>query len=322
MVDIQGGSSAADNAAACLRGGGVAVLPTETVYGLFGRTDDAGALEQIYALKGRPADNPLIAHVLDVQMARALTSTWPSAAEAMCRRFWPGPLTIVVPRAPGVLDRAVAGLPTIAIRSPHHPVVRRVLEAVGHPLSAPSANRSGMVSPTCVEHVVCDFAGVPEAADLLVIEGGPCQTGLESTVIDLTGDMPRLLRAGSISIEAIKEVLSGGVRDDLPTTQGASPGTRRRHYATTTPLQLVDRDDLEDALSGERPICVIGPSWLAVTSPHRHLIMPDTHQAAARSLFGLLREADATDATQIIVVRPPLDSEWRAIHDRLERAAC
>jgi L-threonylcarbamoyladenylate synthase len=321
MVDVQASTGGTSIAAARLRAGGVVVLPTETVYGLFGRTDDKSALARIYALKGRPAANPLIAHVLDVVAARSLASSWPTMADRLCEAFWPGPLTIVIPRHPAVPDIAVAGLDTVAIRSPRHELTRAVLEAVGCPLSAPSANRSGSVSPTCAGHVQRDYADVPEAADLLVLDGGPCETGLESTVIDLTGAMPRLLRVGSTPLEAIEAVLTGGVRDDLPTAQGASPGTTARHYATSTPLSLVDREDLGVTLTGDHPVCVIGPSTLMIDPPHTHLIMPDTHQAAAHALFGLLREADAGEATRIVVVRPPSDPAWRAIHDRLERAA-
>lgn len=308
-------------AAAHLQAGGVVALPTETVYGLFGRTDDVSALRRIYALKGRPTDNPLIAHVLDIPSARQLASSWPIAANALCEAFWPGPLTIVVSKQPSVPDIATAGLPTVAIRSPQHDLTRRVMEAVGVALSAPSANRSGAVSPTCAAHVREDYAGIPEAADLMVLDGGPCETGLESTVIDLSGHEPHLLRLGSVSIAAIEAVLGGPMTDDLPTTQAASPGTQSQHYAPRTPMLLIDLKDLAEVLDERPPTCVIGPSTITVEPPHRHLVMPDTHQSAAKALYSLLREADATNTTHIIVVRPPTGPAWRTIHDRLQRAS-
>ena len=321
MVDIQAGQSSIPLASTQLKGGRVVVLPTETVYGLFGRTDDVSALSRIYALKGRPADNPLIAHVLSVEIARSLAATCPSSADSLCEALWPGPLTIVVSKHSDVPDAATAGLHTVAIRSPQHELTRAVMKAVGVPLSAPSANRSGKVSPTCVAHVARDYAEIPEAADLLVLDGGPCEAGLESTVIDLSGDGPRLLRVGSISVEAIEAVLGASVAIVAPTSQAASPGTRSQHYAPNTPLRLIDREDLRNALDTGEPTCVIGPSTLTIGPPHTHLVMPDTHQPAAKALYGLLREADLTNTPRIIVVRPPPDPEWQAIHDRLERAA-
>ena len=321
MVDIQPSQESKALAATRLREGGVAVLPTETVYGLFGRTDNVSALGQIYALKGRPSDNPLIAHVLDVASARTLASRWPTQADQLCEAFWPGPLTVVVPKHSEVPDAATSGLPTVAIRSPRHKVTRAVMEAVGVPLSAPSANRSGSVSPTCVAHVERDYQGVPEATDLLVLDGGCCQAGLESTVIDVSGGTARLLRVGSVPVPAIEAVLGVALTDDLPSAQGASPGTRSRHYATNTPLMLADHEHLAGLLGHGGPACVIGPSTLTIEPPHIHLIMPDTHQVAAKALYSLLRDADATETTRILVIRPPQGPQWRAIHDRLERAA-
>jgi L-threonylcarbamoyladenylate synthase len=321
MLDIQHGSHGVDCVADHIRLGGVAVLPTETVYGLFGRTDDPAAIAKIYALKGRPSNNPLIAHVLDTASAKMLTSHWPSAADVLCAAFWPGPLTIVVPRISTVLPQAVGGFDSIAIRSPQHQLTRAVLAAVGQPLSAPSANRSGNVSPTCVAHVQHDYDGVIDAKDLMVLDGGPCAAGLESTVIDLTGDQPALLRAGSVSHEAIEGVLGSPIQNVLPTSQTASPGTRTRHYATRTPLELVEHKDLMSALSSHMVTCVIGSVDLTIEQPHQHLVLPNSPIEAARVLYDILRRADATNTTRIIVVKPPHTTPWQPINDRLARAA-
>jgi L-threonylcarbamoyladenylate synthase len=321
MVDIQEGSHGIDCAADCIRGGGVAVLPTETVYGLFGRTSDASAIAHIYALKGRPNNNPLIAHVLDQASAKTLAAEWPKSADALCDAFWPGPLTIVVPRHPSVLSQAVGGFNSIAIRSPQHPITRAVLAVVGEPLSGPSANRSGNVSPTCAAHVKHDYRDVNEAKNLIVLDGGPCETGLESTVIDLTGDYPAIVRAGSVSHQALEGVLGTGIQNTMPVNQIASPGTRTRHYATHTPLELIEQVDLPTQLSTQAAVCVIGPAGLTVQHPHQHLEFPSIPKEAARVLYDLLRQADATDSTRILIVCPPNTTPWQPINDRLARAS-
>jgi L-threonylcarbamoyladenylate synthase len=313
-------------AARRLRDGGVVAFPTETVYGLGADTASETGLARVYDLKGRPDDNPLIAHVLGANDARTLVAApdhapgepWSERCAALARHFWPGPLTLVLPRAECVPDRATAGLPTIAVRSPRHAVARALLEAFGGPISAPSANRSGHVSPTTPRHVADDF---PEAFDLVILDGGPCDVGIESTVLDLTGDPPRILRPGSVSEEALREIVPDVVVVEVA-RQAAAPGTSPHHYAPRTPAEMVAPDDLAGHLEGLRETAVVlcfDPS--VVPPPHRAIEMPQGAGDYARRLYDDLRRADALDAARIVVERPPdSNAMWRAIVNRLRRA--
>ena len=184
-------------AATRLEGGGVVVMPTETVYGLAGSTMHPAAIDSIYRIKGRPSDNPLIAHVLDADGARSVVTGWDDRCDRLVDAFWPGPLTLVLGRSDAVPPAASGGRDTIAVRCPRHPAARALLKVFGGPVSAPSANRSGSVSPTTAAHVMDEFDGVDE--ELLLIDGGPCAIGIESTVLDLTTDPVRILRPGSIT---------------------------------------------------------------------------------------------------------------------------
>jgi L-threonylcarbamoyladenylate synthase len=286
---VESSDDAVGEAAARLRGGQVVVFPTETVYGLGADTFNATALGRVFALKGRALDNPLIAHVLDDDQARAVAEGWDDRCAELAGRFWPGPLTLVLPRRARVPERATAGWPTIAVRAPAHPVARALLAAFGGPVSAPSANRSGRVSPTTARHVAEDFADVE---DLLVLDGGACGVGIEST-------------AGDIALQA------------------ASPGTSLRHYAPRAPTELVEAPDLARRLSGQRePVVVLCFDRRAVTAPHRAIVMPGGAEAYAARLYDALREADALHPARILVERPPSrGGMWLAIGDRLRRAA-
>ncbi len=301
-----------------LRVGEPVAFPTETVYGLGADTFSAAAIERVYALKGRPADNPLIAHVLDADQARRVAAVWDDRADLAARSCWPGPLTIVVPRAAGVPRIATAGWPSIAVRAPAHPVARRLLEAFGGPISAPSANRSGGVSPTTADHVTADFADHP---DLLVLDGGPCAIGIESTVVDLTGLVARLLRPGPVGIERLRAML-GEVAVTDSVTQAPSPGTTLRHYAPQSPTLIVDAAALADRLAETpSPATVLCFDAAAVPPPHRAIAMPATPEAYAARLYAALREADRGRPERILVVRPPsVEGLWKAVGDRLRRA--
>ncbi len=305
-------------AAQHLRNGRVVAFPTETVYGLGADTFNPEALRRVYELKGRPLDNPLIAHVLDVPQAKRVAAGWNDRCDLLAQRFWPGPLTLVVTKASDVPDEATAGLPTIAVRSPSHAVARELLKAFGSPISAPSANRSGHVSPTNTQHVADDFA---DAADLLIIDGGPCDIGIESTVLDVTSAMPRVLRPGSITAEQLRAVL-GEVASQTITQQSASPGTATLHYAPHTPALLVSSDELSTIVAKDAPLsAVICFDASHIAPPHRAIQMPADPAAYAARLYEALRQADAIGAKQIIIEKPPHSSElWAAIHDRLRRA--
>ncbi|HVP73948.1 MAG TPA: L-threonylcarbamoyladenylate synthase [Phycisphaerales bacterium] len=316
-------------AAATLRAGGVIAFPTETVYGLGACTFNETAIDHVYELKGRPADNPLIAHVLDVIQAREVVAAgaWDARCDELSRRFWPGPLTLVLPKSTGVSDRATAGRPTVAVRAPRHAMAQALLEAVGEPISAPSANRSGRVSPTSAQHGLDEFAKVAEARDLLILDGGECEVGIESTVLDLTAAPPRppqILRHGSVTLEQLREVL-GEIAAPEVGAQSASPGTSSTHYAPRTPAELVAGEHVQSAMRrlGEQGQCgvalVFEPSM--VKPPHKAIAMPRDCRRYAHDLYQRLREADGMGCDRIIIESPPQTSQvWRAVHDRLRRA--
>jgi L-threonylcarbamoyladenylate synthase len=316
---VKSSDAAIAEAAARLRDGGVVAFPTETVYGLGADTFNPSALERVFALKGRALGNPLIAHVRDAGQARAVAGRWDERCTELTERYWPGPLTLVLPRDERVPERATAGWPTIAVRAPAHPTARALLAAFGGPISAPSANRSGHVSPTTARHVADDF---PDAEDLLVLDGGACPVGIESTVLDLSAGLPTVLRPGAVSVEALREVLGDVAVGDVA-RQAASPGTTLRHYAPHAPTELVDGPALAGRLEGQSaPVIVLCFAAAAVVAPHRAIVMPGGPEAYAARLYEALREADAQRPHRILIERPPAsDGLWLAVHDRLRRAS-
>jgi L-threonylcarbamoyladenylate synthase len=308
-------------AAAILRGGGLVAFPTETVYGLGALALDADAVRRIFAAKGRPANNPVIVHVAEIADAVAISAEWPAIAERLARRFWPGPLTLVVPRGAAVPDATTAGGPTVAIRVPAHPVALALLRAVGAPIAAPSANRSSQLSPTRADHVLHGLDGRIN----LVLDGGPTTGGIESTVLDVTTSPPCLLRPGLIGpgelVAAVGPVSQNASRDMgevLP-----SPGMLPRHYAPRTPLECsVDgRERVAELLRAGARI-----GWLTWNEPASTagLIVPrmpmDTPGYAAH-LYAVLHTLDDAGLDRIIVDLPPDNEEWLAVRDRLRRAS-
>ncbi|MFM8985877.1 MAG: L-threonylcarbamoyladenylate synthase [Planctomycetia bacterium] len=322
-------AQALDRAAAILRRGGLVAMPTETVYGLAADALDAEAVAGIFRAKGRPASNPLIVHVADAAMARGLAAAWPAAAAAIAARLWPGPVTVVVPRGPRVPDAVTAGGPTVALRCPDHRLARRLIELAGVPLAAPSANRSESVSPTTAQHVLDGLGDRVE----LILDGGPCGRGIESTVVDCTTDPPRILRPGPLDRAALEAVVGGPVA--WPSTDGAadvarSPGQQPRHYAPRAPLELAaDAAGRAAALldAGHR----VGLVTTAATDPatralaaRREVVvvpMPDDPEAYARVLYATLHALDQRAVDRIVVAELPDDEAWRAVRDRLRRAA-
>ncbi|MFM8640136.1 MAG: L-threonylcarbamoyladenylate synthase [Planctomycetota bacterium] len=306
-------------AAQALREGRAVAFPTETVYGLGALTLDPRGISEVYRLKRRPSNNPLIAHVLDGRAARALVDDWDPRCDELASRLWPGPLTLVVRRRPEVPAEAVGGRDTIAVRSPSHPVARRLLEELGGAaISAPSANRSGHVSPTVARHVAEDFAG---EQDLIIIDGGRSEFGLESTVLDLSGRRPVLLRPGTVTLESLRSIL-GEVDAPTITEQGASPGTAARHYAPRTPAARVPTSGVSAALAREqRPCAVLCFDPAQVPAPHTAIGMPRDARLYASALYDALRSADSLGCARILVEMPPSsDGLWRAVVDRLTRA--
>ena len=311
-------------AAALLHQGKAVAFPTETVYGLGGRTFSPEAARLIHALKGRPASNPLIAHVLDVAGAQRVTNAWSAECTQLTSAFWPGPLTLVLPRHPDVPREATGGRDTVAVRSPQHPVARALLQAVGgEPISAPSANLSGRTSATSAAHVRHDFAHVPE---LLILDGGACAVGIESTVLDLTAPEPTILRPGSVTAAELQAALGRPVRVREATEQGASPGTAISHYAPVTPAVLVPRGQLETFMAGQAPGCavlMVAPHGVppALRAHHQVFPMPELCEAYAAVLYDRLRAADASGARLIVIQDPATaDPRWSGVRDRLRRA--
>jgi len=281
--------SETDRAAALLRAGELVAFPTETVYGLGANALDAAAVEKIFAAKGRPYSSPLIVHVADAAMARELAAEWPEAAEKLAARFWPGPLTIVVPKKAIIPDVVTAGLPSVGLRVPAHPVALELLRAAGIPLAAPSANRFTELSPTTAAHVRAAFP------DLMVIDGGACPVGIESTVISFVGGRPRILRPGMVSRTQIEEVIG-------PVEVGAgaeSPGQHVRHYSPRT------RVVLGDAPAGGRGV---------------RIACGDSAAAFAEGLYARLHELDQMGLDWIAIEMPPDTPEWAGVRDRLMRA--
>ena len=294
-------------AAAMLRDGGLVAFPTETVYGLGADATNGTAVAGIYAAKGRPAFNPLIVHVPDLAAAEALV-VLPPAARDLAQAFWPGALTLVAPLRPGapVAGLVLAGLPTLAVRVPDHPLARDLLRAVGRPVAAPSANPSGRVSPTTADHVLAGLDGRIDA----VLDGGACPVGLESTIVGFTPD-PVLLREGGLPREAIEAALGGPLARDTTPGEVMAPGQLASHYAPRGRLRL----DVTDPDPGEI-LLGFGPGAAALNlSPAGDLV------EAAAHLFDCLHRLDAMGAERIAVAPIPDHGLGRAINDRLRRAA-
>jgi L-threonylcarbamoyladenylate synthase len=312
-----------ENIASCaerLRRGLPVAFPTETVYGLGCDASSEAAVAEVYRLKARPGDNPLIAHVTDIAMARRSVLGWDVRAQRLAEAFWPGPLAIILPRRHEIRALSVGGRSTVAVRAPSHPVAQALIAAFGKPVSAPSANRSGRISPTSAAHVASEFA---DADDLAILDGGPCEVGLESTVVDLSRSRPTVLRPGAVTRAQLAEVLGGEVEAPLVSTQSASPGTSASHYAPETPCELVDAALLAERLAAEPdPVAVVAGAGTPVPAPHRLFALP-THDAAyAQLLYATLRDADDARLARILVVAPgDRGGLWDAAHDRLRRAS-
>jgi L-threonylcarbamoyladenylate synthase len=309
-------------AAAVVRSGGLVAFPTETVYGLGANALDPAAVSRIFAAKGRPAGNPLIVHAPDIASARILVADWPSAAQQLAERFWPGPLTLVLPRQPIVPDAVTAGGSTMAVRVPAHPVALALLRACGLPLAAPSANRSTRLSPTWAAHVL---DGLADRVDLL-LDAGPTSGGIESTVLDLTVQPPRLLRPGPVTVADLEAVVGRVIRSgpadmDQP---ARSPGLHAKHYAPRTPLELVAGDGRlrveELTRQGLQVAWVASEIRAAAHSAAALVSMPGDPAGYAAQLYAVLHQLDEQGLDRIVLELPPATEEWLAVHDRLGRA--
>ncbi len=308
------------HAAAHLRAGGLVAMPTETVYGLAALASDAGAVAGVFAAKGRPATNPLIVHACTLEMARSCCASWPEAAAALARAFWPGPLTLVLPKAEWVPEIVTAGGSTVAVRVPRHPVALALIEAVGEPLVAPSANKSGYVSPTTADHV----RGGWSEAEVFVLDGGACEVGLESTVAWVAADGLGILRPGVIGADELaREAGVPVVVADGGSERFASPGLVGPHYQPTARVVLARSQAEVDQALRDGPAVVLRPpgSARAVVPPSVAISMPADAGAYARRLYAALREADQPQVPVIVVCVPLGDGPvWDAVRERLARA--
>ncbi len=300
------------DAAARIRAGELAAFPTETVYGLGANALDAAAVAKIYALKGRPATSPLIVHVSSVAMAETLVTEWPPEAEALAQAFWPGPLTLVLPKQPTVPDIVTAGLPTVGVRMPDHALALALIREAGVPIAAPSANRFTGLSPTTAGHVAEIFGDA-----IPILDGGPCRVGIESTVVSIAEGRISVLRPGHVPTSAIAEV-TGRTPEDIEAAPApsagashAAPGMHERHYSPRTPLVLTSNPD-------PRGIYLF---HTRSADAARVVRMPADPDAYAARLYSALHELDR-EGFPVISVEPPPDArEWAAVLDRLRRAA-
>jgi L-threonylcarbamoyladenylate synthase len=323
-------------AAQALRDGQLVGMPTETVYGLAANANDALAVAQVFVAKGRPADHPLIVHVAGVQQVPMFAAQVPDFAQSLMAAFWPGPLTLILPRRPGVATASAGGQDSVGLRCPSHPVAQALLQAclaLGvQGVSAPSANRFGRVSPTTAAHVQSELG-----PDLLILDGGECDVGIESTIIDCTRGEPVLLRPGQITRAQIEAACGRAVLDkDTPQAVMGQPaprasGTLESHYAPRAKVRLMSAQDMAHKLHALGPHANNLGLWSAVR-PDEALgtgvgtgviwrAQPATAAQAAHELFSVLRELDARGVQQIWVQQPPDTPEWEGVRDRLQRAA-
>jgi L-threonylcarbamoyladenylate synthase len=303
-------------AAQILRAGGLVAFPTETVYGLGADASSTAAMARLYAVKRRPADHPVIVHFVDAEGAFAWARELPDAARKLARRFWPGPLTLILKRSALARDFVTGGQDTVGVRVPSHPVAREMLAAFGGGVAAPSANRFGRVSPTTAAHVLADLGSEVD----LILEGGPSEIGIESAIVDLSGAGPVLLRPGAITRARLEEVLGFGVaqkREDSP----RHPGALERHYSPNTPARLVAPHALDAEIARRAPRVAV----LAFSHPDQRPAvwrrLPRDPQACAQRLYALLRELDGAGCEEILVEMPPQAPAWDAVRDRLQRAS-
>jgi len=287
-----------EQAAALIRAGKLVAFPTETVYGLGANALDAAAVQRIFDAKGRPRTSPLIVHVDSLEMARGLASPWPDLAEVLARRYWPGPLTLVVAKQAAIPDAVTAGLPTVGLRMPAHPLALELIRLAGLPIAAPSANRFTELSPTHAEHVPAGLADY-------VVDGGPARVGIESTVLSLAG-APTLLRPGVIALTEIESLIGPVLIAGAPQGAHPSPGMHERHYRPVAALYLL--------APGETPRAGCAPLRIGMEMP------ADPLQYAA-VLYETLHRLDAQGVHEIAVERPPDTAEWAGVLDRLQRAA-
>lgn len=314
MLHLTASAADVDTAVGLLRAGELVALPTETVYGLAADATNPEAVRAIFHAKGRPADHPLIVHLASADQLPDWADTVPESAWRLASAFWPGPLTLVLPAARTVSPLVTGGQPTVALRVPAHPVFQSVLRQLGRGLVAPSANPFGLISPTDAVHVQRHLAGRIAA----VVDGGPCPVGIESTIVDLSGGQPRILRPGMLSASELARHLPGIASTAAPESAPRVPGALASHYAPRKPCYRIPAD-LAEPPFGDRTLGLLAhrpPAW-PVT---RYWAMPARPDDYARVLYSTLHEADASDCDVLLIMLPPDEPSWAAVHDRLHRA--
>jgi L-threonylcarbamoyladenylate synthase len=321
---LRPGPDAIEEAAALLVRGGLVAFATETVYGLGAVATDPAAVARIYEAKGRPAFNPLIVHVAGIGQASSCTTAWPETADRLARRFWPGPLTLVLEASASIPEIVRGGRPTVALRAPATPVARGLIERMGQPLAAPSANRSNRLSPTTAEHVLASLDGRID----LVLDSGPTAIGLESTVLDLTRSPASILRPGPLGLVELEDALSGLERVEesrvaASTASPAGPGMLPVHYSPRTPAWRVDGAEELAAFRwpGPASLLVFGEARLPELPAAVECVRLGEPRSAAGALYRVLHDIDGLGKSAIVVLLPPDLPEWAAIRDRLMRAA-
>lgn len=299
-----------------LRAGGLVAFPTETVYGLGADARNVAAVARVFRAKGRPADHPLIVHVEDAAAAGAWARELPDEARALMTRFWPGPLTLIVEKADDVPTEVTGGQSTVGLRVPDHPLALALLRAFGGGLAAPSANRFGAVSPTTAAHVAIELG---ERVDL-ILDGGPCRVGVESTIVDLSTGRARILRPGGVPVEDVEQTLGTSV--PVVVSDVRAPGTHPSHYAPRADLVAVDARDVDATVAGHRAlgrrVVVLGRAAPGTTDV---VELPEDPEGMARRLYAALREVDARGFEVAVVALPTEGGLSRAVADRIRRAA-
>ena len=317
-------ATAIDRAVEVLRRGGLVAVPTETVYGLAADADSDDAVRRLFAAKGRPADHPVIVHVGAADALDAWAIDVPDEASVLASAFWPGPLTLVLRRSARARDILTGGQDSVGLRSPAHPWARALLHAFNGALAAPSANSFGRISPTTAQHVLDDLGVKPRGKVDLILDGGACPVGIESTIVDVRTDTPMLLRPGAITRDQLQAALGRPVMDADAQSPRTS-GRLEKHYAPHTPLKVMSIDELALTLSraGGCRIAVLAPlTLLQDCRANVSLAIAAADEAAdyARTLYSALHRLDSSGANLLLIAQPPFGSQWEAVHDRLRRA--
>jgi L-threonylcarbamoyladenylate synthase len=321
---LPAGGEAIKRAAEILRAGGLVVFPTETVYGLGVAAENPAAIRAMFAAKGRPADHPVIVHLADAAQVDRYAAEVPPVARQLAAAFWPGPMTLVLRRNERISDLVTGGLPTVGLRVPSHTVAQQLLKSFGGPIAAPSANRFGRVSATRAEHVFEELAGRVE----LILDGGPCEVGLESTIIDVTSESPSILRPGAVTAEQVAAILNSEIVPPSATAPRVS-GSLPSHYAPRVRVEIVPADHLLTrarnlADRGEKVVALLSPSQsggFSIAPPFTVLELPADVADFGRSLYSLLRQVDDMGCDVALVSLPAEAGVGAAIADRLRRAA-